>query len=372
MPDNFTATPGAGLVFSANDVVGVLYPRMKLDIGGDGVSVPVPGDGTYGIKVDITRFPATAVIVNNPTAGNLKVDASGVAVPITDNSGSITVDAPPATPVAVRLSTGSAFIDTIPVSGSVTAAQGAPAVAANRWLVQLHDGTTAAAVDAGTGGLKVYLAGGVASGGTALADKAAFTEGTTLATPIGGELIAAPSAPSDGHFAALRITATRGLHINLRDNAGAELGTSGNPVRTDTVNTTAQTVKLKDDTGTAYSPTNPLEIQRSGRKNTRVSNSVALIASQTLAAVWTPAGGKKFYIDKIVLVVTTAGPLKLVDMTATSANTVVDSGAGVNWPTGVYSINFEEPWASSTADNILKYTSGSALVAQCTVHGHEA
>ena len=45
------------------------------------------------------------------TAANaLKVDASGVAVPVTDNSGSLTVDAPVGTPVFVRLSDGAAAI----------------------------------------------------------------------------------------------------------------------------------------------------------------------------------------------------------------------------------------------------------------------
>ncbi len=46
------------------------------------------------------------------TAANaLKVDASGVAVPVTDNAGTLTVDAPVGTPVAVRPSDGTAFID---------------------------------------------------------------------------------------------------------------------------------------------------------------------------------------------------------------------------------------------------------------------
>lgn len=51
------------------------------------------------------------------TAANaLKVDASSVAVPVTDNSGSLTVDAPVGTPVFVRLSDGAAAISTLPVS----------------------------------------------------------------------------------------------------------------------------------------------------------------------------------------------------------------------------------------------------------------
>jgi hypothetical protein len=56
-------------------------------------------------------------------AGRLSVDASGVAVPVTDNSGSLTVDAPVGTPAFVRLSDGSAAITALPVtdnSGSLT------------------------------------------------------------------------------------------------------------------------------------------------------------------------------------------------------------------------------------------------------------
>jgi hypothetical protein len=56
-------------------------------------------------------------------AGRLSVDASGVAVPVTDNSGSLTVDAPVATPVFVRLSDGAAAITALPVTdnaGSLT------------------------------------------------------------------------------------------------------------------------------------------------------------------------------------------------------------------------------------------------------------
>ncbi len=371
-------TPGSGADIAVNVVGSLKMQRVKIDMGGDGLSVPLVGDVTYGLPVDIKRFPAGAVTVNNPTAANLKVDPSGVTSPISDAGGSLTVDAPAATPVAVRLSTGSAFIDTIPVSGTVTANQGTPASAANRWKVGINDGTTEATVDSGTAALKVYIAGGSAGGGTSLADKATFTDGTTVATPISGVYNDAATDPSAGHAAALRMTVKRGLHINLRDATGVELGSNANPVRVDPTGSTVQpvsgtvTAKLKDDTGTAYGPTNPLYVVTGGRAQTRMSKSVALIASQTLQPVWTPAAGKKFYVRKIVLNVTTAGPLKFLDSTATSARTLADSGAGVNWPVGLYNIDFAEPWASDTADNVLNYTSGSALVGQATTYGYEA
>lgn len=65
--------------------------------------------------VDVTSVSGNVTVVQG-TATNLKVDASGVAVPITDNSGTLTVDAPVGTPVYVRLSDGSTAIATLPVS----------------------------------------------------------------------------------------------------------------------------------------------------------------------------------------------------------------------------------------------------------------
>ena len=378
MANNIPITAGSGTNVSTDQITSDSSHAqlIKLLISAAGDRTPIPATAANGLTVDVTRVQGVVTVTPNSGAV-FHVDDNSSTLSVDDGGGSLTVDAPAATPIAVRLSTGAAFIDTIPVSGSVTAAQGAPAAAANRWLVQHHDGTTAATVDAGTGGLKVYIAGGSAGGGIALADKAAFTEGTTTFNPVGGEFIAAPSDPSDGHVAVARITVKRALHINLRDNSGAELGTSGNALRVDVTGATTQpvsgtiTAKLKDDGGTAYSPSNPLYVTRGGRARARVTKSVALAASQTDQAVWTPAGGKTFYIEKIVLVVTTAGPLILFDQTNAAGNTIADSGSGVNWPTGVYTLDFAEPWASATVDNVLKYTSGSGLVAKITLHGFE-
>ncbi len=370
MADDTNITPGSGVTVRAIDRSGVLTQVAQIDVGGAAGELLLVADPTLGVPVEIKGFPAAAVLVNNPTAANLKVDASGVAVPVTDNSGSLTVDAPAATPVFVRLSTGSAAIDTIPVTGTVTANQGTPAGSSNRWLAQLHDGTTAATVHAGTSGLNVYIAGGSVTGGISFADKAAFTEGTSTFNPIGGEFIASPSAPSDGHVAVARITAARGLHVNLRDNAGAEIGSAAAPLRIDPVGTTAQPVKLKDGSGTSFSASNPLYVTRGGRARTRVTKWVALIASQTGTVLWTPTSSTTFYIEKIVLVVTTAGPLTIFDNSNAAANIVADSNA-TNWPTGVYNLDFGEPWASAAVNNVLKYTSGSALVGTIAIHGFE-
>ena len=61
-------------------------------------------DGGNSITVDGTFWQATQPV------------SIATAVPITDNSSSLTVDAPVATPVYVRLSNGTAAVDTLPVS----------------------------------------------------------------------------------------------------------------------------------------------------------------------------------------------------------------------------------------------------------------
>lgn len=109
MADNVTL-PGTGIDVAADDVSSVFFQKVKLDVGGDGVSVPaVSGHGTAtgALRVELPT-DGTGVIATVGTITN--------AVHVDDNSGSLTVDAPVATPVYVRLSDGSAAISTLPVS----------------------------------------------------------------------------------------------------------------------------------------------------------------------------------------------------------------------------------------------------------------
>lgn len=74
----------------------------------------IPGSATDGLLVNLGANNDVTV------TGTVTVDASGTAVPVTDNSGSLTVDAPVGTPVFVRLSDGSSAITTLPVSLAAT------------------------------------------------------------------------------------------------------------------------------------------------------------------------------------------------------------------------------------------------------------
>lgn len=290
--NNLGYTPGSGASIStiqaSSDSSHVQLVVLSA-AGATGDRSPLPTDATYGLGVQVLKIDAgvTFAVVNNGS-NKLVVDASQVAVPVTDNSASLTVDAPAATPVAVRLSTGSAFIDTIPVSvsgtatvagtvaisgtpavsqsgtwnigtvtsitnavtvagtvaisgtptvqGTVTSNQGTPAAVGNAWVVKITDGTNAAGVTnvSGAYALKVDVVKQV-GGGYSQQDGTAFTPGTTPSGVDGGLYNDAAAALSAGQSGALRITQYRGAHVNLRKNDGTEIGTSANPVYVQTV-----------------------------------------------------------------------------------------------------------------------------------------
>lgn len=63
------------------------------------------------------------------------------------------------------------------------------------------------------------------------------------AAAIGGELDdTAPVVATEGNVSPVRITAQRGVHANLRNNAGTEVGTATDPLRVDPTGTTRQPV----------------------------------------------------------------------------------------------------------------------------------
>lgn len=87
--------------------------------------------------------------------------------------------------------------------------------------VKMDDSTNSA--------LRVSIVSGGGTGGTAAADRAAFTESTTQLTPAGGVFSETRNAVVEDTVAALRITNQAGLHVNLRDSGGTEI-TSSNPL----------------------------------------------------------------------------------------------------------------------------------------------
>lgn len=357
-------TPGSGAEIATDLVSGANMQVVKLDGGAASISEPILGTTANGLLVDVSRIqtavPVTptngATIIATDGGGSLTVDFGGVPQPVA---------ALATAPVAVRLSNGTIPVDTLPVSGAVTASQGNPNTAANAWFQKLTDGTTTVGVT-GTS-LNVNLTGG-GSGGAGQADESTFTQGTTDLTPVGGVYTSSPANPTSGQAAAVQITQKRAFHSNLRDNSGVEVGTSGNPLRIDPVGTTAQTSDITKIGGVVVGPTNALIVTRSGQAQTRVSNDAALVASTTAGTIVTPASGKKFAIRSIIITITVTGTLSIFDAANTNGNRLYKGTP----PVGLFELEFGgEPWVSSTADNILKYTSGTGLTGDVSVNGFE-
>ncbi len=338
MSDNVNITPGSGAIVAADDVGGVMYQWFKLDLGGNGVAVPAPGDASNGLDVDVTRVGGHVSTL--PKAGETWPVSAAAAIPVSDNAASLTVDAPVGTPVFVRLSDGSAPISGLPVSGEVDAVQGTAAANAGAWPIKISDGTDTVGITTESGAklLKVDIVKSIANAAT-VADLAAIGQVTAFA----GLYNDSATDPTAGQVAAVRITAERGLHVSPRNAAGVEIGSAASPfyIAAATVPGTFPVsgevdVNLRDAAGAAFSTSSPVPVAITGKARTRVTKHAALTASQTGVAVWTPAASKKFYITGIILNVTVAGTLALFDV-----------------------------------NNVLRWTSGTGLVGEMTIRGYE-
>ena len=372
-------TPGSGANIAINATGGLDYQVIKLDFGADGASLPAVADASGFLKVNLAALGAGLIFtVNNPTAANMKVDASGATVPISAAS-AIPVSALDTAPVFVRLSDGTSAVDTIPVSGTVAATQ------SGGWSFQITDGTHDAHLTlvGSNYALDVNVVSSVAIGGTALVDAAAFVGGTTPFTPVGAVYNDAIATPSTAHAAALRMTQNRGLHSNLRDATGAEIGTAASPIFVSpatspnpqpvTGTVTADqggapwSVNLTELGGAAISETAPVPVYQAPTPHARISKTVTLAGGTTAGTVWSPTSGKRFYIKKLILVVSVSDTLDLFDA-ADSSGSILLSGT---YPIGVFESNFDEPFISAAVNNVLKYTAGASLAAVITAHGWE-
>jgi hypothetical protein len=113
LADNIAVTPGTGATVATDDVGGIQYQRIKVAYGADGSATDVNTGSGFPVSVQNASLAVTGTFWQATQPVSL---ASAVAV--TDNSGSLTVDAPAATPVAVRFSDGASFIGNLPVNNT--------------------------------------------------------------------------------------------------------------------------------------------------------------------------------------------------------------------------------------------------------------
>jgi hypothetical protein len=232
------------------------------------------------------------IALNATSKGELYVKQTDV-VPVNDNAGSLTVDAPVGTPVFVRLSDGAAAISTLPVSADTelptatvladdTANPTVPGVGS---FLMAYDGTNWDRVRTGaaaSGALKVdgsaviqpvslaanqsvnltlingstptesqpgipFVTIANATGvGFQSATHAASYSTDLLAVGLIAELDdTAPTTATENTFSALRMSPQRGLHVTLRDGASNSAVTvTGNALN---VNVATDTTKITDN-----------------------------------------------------------------------------------------------------------------------------
>lgn len=163
MADSLTTTTTvstipSGTVIATDDAGASGHVQLvKLTLSADGSATPITADAN-GMEVQGAGTAGT------PAGGVVSVQgvASGTVLPVGDNSGSLTVDAPVGTPVFVRLSDGSAAISTLPVSAASLPLPSGAATSANQSTVIGHlDGveTLLGTIDADTGTLAGAVSG---------------------------------------------------------------------------------------------------------------------------------------------------------------------------------------------------------------------
>jgi hypothetical protein len=116
-------------------------------VDGSGVTQPVSDAGgslTVDGTVAVSSLPSLGnVTVVQGTATNLKVDASGVAVPVTDNAGSLTVDQPTGSNLHMVVDSG-----TVTTVSTVTTVTNVVHVDDNAGNLSIDDGGNSITVDA--------------------------------------------------------------------------------------------------------------------------------------------------------------------------------------------------------------------------------
>lgn len=256
MADNVQAeavvTPGA--TFATDDNAGVQHPYVKIEWGADNVYTKVDSgagampvqDGGNSLTVDGVFFQATqpvsAASLPLPTGaatlagqtqpgvdiGDVTVNngAGASAVNVQDGGNSLTVDVGTALPTGTN-NIGDVDVLTIPAPLS-TSGGGTEATALR--VTVASDSTGVLSIDDNGGSLTVdgTVTANAGTGDFLLITGHTRNEGFKEAAAIGGELDdTGPVVATEGNISPARITAQRAIHVNLRDNAGAEVSVGG-------------------------------------------------------------------------------------------------------------------------------------------------
>lgn len=205
MADNVDITPGTGKTVATDDVGGIQYQRIKLDAGGDGATVPVlAGVGAAADGLRVALAASSTVAATNAGVFAVQVDGAALtALQLIDD---------------VVIAQGGAIGSTKQAlaGGSVTTAS--PSYTTGQ--------VSPLSLDT-AGSLRVAIISGAGSGGTAIADDAAFTVAVTNLTPVGGIYRSVLDSVDDGDAGAFAMTAKRAQFCYLVDVNGDPVSVGG-------------------------------------------------------------------------------------------------------------------------------------------------
>lgn len=283
---NGSGSSGGGGNVNLNQVGGASYglgqttmsASMPVTLPSDQIAIPVTGtfwqatqpvsiSGTLPITGNVASTQSGVWTVqpgNTPNTVAWKVDGSAVTQPVSGTFWQATQ--PVSGTVTANIGTSGSLALDASVTG-LEVSQGST-TSGQKGILQLGSVTTSAptyttaqtsplSLDT-AGNLRVNCitgcSGGGGGGGTSATDSAAFTAGSTAFTLTGGVFNDSVTSLTSGQMGAPRVTATRDLHVNLRNNSGAEIGVSSTPLRVDPTGSTTQpvsgTVTANAGTGT--------------------------------------------------------------------------------------------------------------------------
>ena len=162
------------------------------------------------------------------------------------------------------------------------------------------------------------------SSSAGFADNSAFTFGTTAVNPIAGVLDdTGTNTATENSAAVARITAQKGLHVNLRNNSGTEIGTASTPIRTDPTGSTTQPISaasLPLPTGAATA-----------------ANQDGIIRDGTGDTVQANVSSGRLHVDGSGVTQPVSGTVTVTDG-AGALNVIVDSGTLAATQSGTWNI----------------------------------
>jgi hypothetical protein len=259
----------------------VKHQRVKVSLGADGSATDALG-GAGAVAAGVQRMTlasddpavvALQVLDNIVSGSEAQVDIVAALPAGTNNIGDVDVLTVPADPFGANADAASAtgsisaklrYIAStgIPITGTVTvgshavtnagtfavqavaagaaaenaAVSGNPVLTGGRYDSSprtLGNGDVGAVALNASGQMLVEIAAGAGSGGTAAADDADFTAGTTSATPVMGVYEASPTSVTNGDMGVVGLTQTRAMRVAIDsggitgqvDDAAMTLGT---------------------------------------------------------------------------------------------------------------------------------------------------